>query len=34
MAEGIGTPEKEGWYEDPSDLHDYRWFSEGSPRTW
>jgi hypothetical protein len=22
---------KEGWYEDPSDRHDYRWFSSGSP---
>jgi hypothetical protein len=22
---------KEGWYEDPADRHDYRWFSEGAP---
>ena len=22
---------KEGWYEDPSDRHEYRWFSQGTP---
>lgn len=22
---------KEGWYEDPSDRHEYRWFSQGKP---
>ncbi len=22
---------KEGWYEDPSDRHDFRWFSQGAP---
>jgi hypothetical protein len=32
MSEGIGTGRvKEGWYEDPADRHDYRWFSEGAP---
>jgi hypothetical protein len=23
--------EKQGWYEDPSSRHEYRWFSEGLP---
>ena len=22
---------KEGWYEDPADRHEYRWFSQGAP---
>jgi hypothetical protein len=22
---------KEGWYEDPADRHEYRWFSQGTP---
>jgi hypothetical protein len=28
---GIETGAKEGWYEDPSDHHEYRWFSQGTP---
>lgn len=31
MAEGAGASPKEGWYEDPSDRHEYRWFSAGKP---
>jgi hypothetical protein len=32
MTGGTGTGSlKEGWYEDPSDRHGYRWFCQGSP---
>jgi hypothetical protein len=27
----VTEPVKEGWYEDPADRHEYRWFSAGVP---
>ena len=27
----MAEPVKEGWYEDPADRHEYRWFSAGVP---
>lgn len=27
----MAMPDKEGWYEDPAERHEYRWFSDGVP---